>query len=38
VGVWQALLRTVLSCLEGAGYNSHQINGLTRLRTAASTH
>jgi hypothetical protein len=36
LGAWQALLRTVLSCLEGAGYNSLQISGLTRLRRAAS--
>jgi len=33
---WQALLRAVLSCLEAVGYNSLQINALTRMRTAAS--
>lgn len=37
LGAWQALLGTVLSCLEGAGYNSLQIPGLPRLRIAAST-
>jgi hypothetical protein len=37
LGAWQALLRTVLSCLEGAGYTSLQLGGLARLRTAAST-
>jgi hypothetical protein len=35
VGAWQALLGTVLSCREGAGYDSLQINGLSRLRMAA---
>jgi hypothetical protein len=36
VGAWQALLKTILSCLEGAGYTNLQISGLTRLRAAAS--
>ncbi|MDY7228591.1 hypothetical protein [Hyalangium rubrum] len=35
VGAWKALLRAVLSCLEGAGYTSQQVHGLARLRTAA---
>jgi hypothetical protein len=36
LGAWRALLGTVLSCLEGAGYNNLQIGGWSRLRTAAS--
>jgi hypothetical protein len=36
LGAWQELLITVLSCLEGAGYNNLQISGWARLRTAVS--
>jgi hypothetical protein len=36
VAAWRALLGTVLSCLEEAGYGSLQLHGLDRLRRAVS--